>query len=77
MQSVRAKFTVETVTSHRWNKNAKTVKLFAQYDDGIEENRRFAQATPSGCIEIQIDNPAAADFFELGKSVYVDFSAAE
>lgn len=77
MQTVRAKFTVETVTSHRWNKDSKTVKLFAQYDDGIEVNRRFAQATPNGIIEFTIDNPAAAEFFELGKAVYVDFSAAE
>ncbi len=72
--SVRGKFQVQTITSNFWNKDSKTIKLAAVYDDGVEENARYAKATPSGSIEIQIDNPPAAEFFELGKYVYVDFS---
>ena len=77
MRTVRAKFNVASITSHYWNKDSKTIKLVAQCDDGIEENRRFAKATPSGSIEIMVDNPSAAEFFEFGKAVYVDFSLAE
>lgn len=74
--SVRGKFQVHSITSNHWNKESKTIKLSAVYDNGIEENAKYAKATPSGSIEIQIDNPPAAEFFELGKYVYVDFSDA-
>lgn len=74
---VRGKFQVTNITSNHWNKDSKTIRLGAVYDNGIEENAKYAKATPSGSIEIQIDNPSAAEFFELGKYVYVDFSAAE
>jgi hypothetical protein len=74
---VRGKFQVTNITSNHWNKESKMIKLQAVYDNGIEENAKYAKATPSGSIEIQIDNPPAAEFFELGKYVYVDFSAVE
>lgn len=74
--AVRGKFQVNTITHNHWNKDSKTIRLLAVYDNGIEENARYAAATPSGSIDIQIDSPAAAAFFELGKYVYVDFSAA-
>lgn len=73
---VRGKFQVTNITSNYWNRDSKTIRLSAVWDDGIDENARFAKATPSGSIEIQIDNPLAAEFFELGKYVYVDFSSA-
>jgi hypothetical protein len=69
---VRAKFRVDAIK--QWAYGGKTLELSAVYDDGIEENRRFAKATPSGKMEIQIDNPSAAEFFELGKSYYLDFT---
>lgn len=73
---VRGKFQVTSITSNHWNKDSKTIKLAAVYDNGIEENAKYAKASPSGSIEIQIDNPPASEFFELGKYVYVDFSEA-
>jgi hypothetical protein len=76
-QMVRGKFQVVNITHNHWNKESRTIKLQAVYDNGIEENAKYAKATPSGSIEIQIDNPPAAEFFELGKYVYVDFSAVE
>lgn len=73
--AVRAKFKVTQVTNH--DGGGKTVKLYAEYDTSIPEDQRFAQATPSGTIEMYINNPPAADYLELGKKFYVDFTAAE
>jgi hypothetical protein len=44
------------------------------YDTSIPEDQRFQQATPSGSFEQLVDNPAALEQFELGKSYYVDFT---
>jgi len=40
------------------------------------ENARFTTATPWGEIKLGINNPAALEQFEAGKSYYVDFSPA-
>ena len=40
------------------------------------ENARFPKATPWGEIRLGIDNPAALEQFEPGKTYYVDFSPA-
>jgi hypothetical protein len=42
-------------------------------DDPQSENGRFWQATPAGSIELSINNPAAAEVFEVGREYYVDF----
>ena len=72
--SVRAKFTVQSITQFR---HAKVVKLSAVTDDGIPENERYHKYTPQGLIELTIDNPPAADQFEVDKAFYVDFTPAE
>lgn len=72
---VRAKFQVQGIKKTNWG--ATILDMSAVYDDGIEENARYAKATPSGTLQIQIDNPPALEFFELGKSYYLDFSKAE
>lgn len=73
---VRAKFRLDSVKQWAYG-GSKSFEFSAVYDDGIEENKRYAKATPSGKLEIQIDNPPAAEFFELGKSYYLDFTKAE
>ena len=50
------------------------VTLTPQFDDAIEENKRFAKATPSGTIQIYVDNPPAEQSLALGKLFYVDFT---
>jgi hypothetical protein len=69
---VRGKFQVVKVatTTH----GAKEITLSPQYDMSIEEDRRYAKATPSGTIQLYIDNPPAADQLALGKFFYVDFT---
>jgi hypothetical protein len=47
------------------------VKLAAVSGD---ENKTWASATPSGSIELQIDNPNAYDAFVLGQTYFVDLA---
>lgn len=75
MDKVRAKFYVETVSHNCWNKDGAQVRLFPVIS-GSEENDSFAKSTPAGTIDLIITNPDALPFFELGKEVYVDFTAA-
>ena len=77
--SVRAKFMLTERTEQSYGGDHKSVKFVftPQYDPSIEEDRRFAKASPSGRFEIQVDNPAAIQQFELGKQYYVDFAPAE
>lgn len=72
--SVRAKLSLTSVTEHTWG--GKTLKFTTQYDASIPEDQRFQKATPSGTIEMQVDNPAALAQFQLGKSYYIDFTEA-
>lgn len=75
---VRAKFTVQSIKRESWDQGKSgEVVLTPQYDESIEEDRRYSKATPSGSITMRIDNPPALDFFTLGKKVYVDFTPAE
>ena len=78
--SVRGKFHCNSIEVHpNWmHKGEKThvVKLTAVGDDGTAENKRFAAATPSGSIEMTVDNPQA-QVFEPGKEYFVDFTPVE
>jgi len=74
---VRAKFTVSSVTKTYYNgkeNSGVTIKLTPQYDTTIEEDRRFAKATPSGEITMYVDNPPASAFLIEGGIFYVDFT---
>jgi hypothetical protein len=80
---VRAKF---TVTEHRLYSydaargpelQAREVILTPQYDQAIPEDRRFAQATPSGKLAMRIDNPAALKEFTLGRAFYLDMTPVD
>lgn len=88
---VRAKFTLDAVktSQYQWggsvtdgdpSKTYPLVKVLvfsAVYDNGTPENQRFTKATPSGTLEMIVDNPDALKQFELGKSYYLDFTLAE
>lgn len=62
---VRAKFVV------RANEDGK-VEL-EPVTGGSAENESFFHYTPWGKLEMGIVNPAAADFFTVGREVYLDF----
>lgn len=81
VQKVRACFWVKEKTHHHNGAmgvdQPVTVKLAAHYNDGKGGNEDWSKYTPSGDISMMITNAAASDFFELGKRVYVDFTAVE
>lgn len=74
MEKVRGKFTVRGIKRFAWHPTLVEIELSAEYDtQHIPEDERYAKATPSGTIIMQVDNPPAAEFLALGKKFYVDF----
>lgn len=73
--STRAKFECHKIEVDSYGR---TVHLGVVYDaDLAKEDGRFTKATPSGKIEMRVDNPEAAVQFEPGKKYYVDFTEAK
>jgi hypothetical protein len=77
--SVRAKFRCNTETLKKWGHTEEQVtrsyEFMAVYDPAIPEDQRYAKATPSGSLTIQVDNPAVA--FEPGKQYYLDITPVD
>lgn len=73
---VRAKMCLTSVRNYvGWA--AKSLEFSCEYDQSIPEDQRFAKATPNGQLTILVDNPAALEKFELGKSYYLDFTPVD
>lgn len=70
---MRAKFKVIAVTTHESDITSRIVKLRCEHDGSIPEDGQLPIAAPSGYIEILINDPAAIEELELGRSFYVDF----
>lgn len=70
---MRAKFICESVTDYGYTKKAQLRPVF---DNTIEENKQFNEATPAGYMEISISNQKAKDFLKPGKNYYLDFTEA-
>ena len=76
---VRAKFKVVTVKPSMYMQ-----PVMPKWDpekreyDKMDENARFWDATPSGSITMQINNPEGFKFFmdRMTKTFYVDFTEA-
>ncbi len=80
MTTTRAKFRCTMENTKVWSRAdasapSRVYEFYAAYDDGTPENERFAKTTPSGKIEITVDNPAVV--LEPGKDYYVDFTPVE
>lgn len=78
---IRGKFVCERVVRSEWSKTYSDFKVHLRpvCADGNElsENTKFHTATPSGSIELTVDNVAAQSAFEPGKYYYVDFTPVE
>lgn len=72
--SVRAKFFVKTTSAYAVGNGS--VEL-APATRGAE-NAQWAAATPSGTVQLTINNPPAFQWFvdRLGREVYIDFTEA-
>jgi hypothetical protein len=55
---------------------AKRVRFETRYDNTIDEDRAFTRYTPSGALDVVIDNPSVTDKLSIGLNVYIDISAA-
>jgi hypothetical protein len=71
---VRAKMKCDRVTDEGWAKIAKCSAIY-----GTEgENKDFADATPSGSLELTINRGRpAADVFKPGQEFYVDITPVD
>lgn len=80
MDRVRAKFRCDSIEYHQTAAaGPRTVKLQPVYpgQNASEEDKAFWKYTPSGQLSMYIDNPPAADLFEIGKTYYLDFTRAD
>jgi hypothetical protein len=79
--ATRALFTVNDVlTRHDADNNptGQIVKLNPSYVSNPENpNHAFWKATPTGSLEMQINNPAVFGFFKPGQSFWLDFTPVE
>jgi hypothetical protein len=71
--TMRAKFRVDSVTCYA---GSREVTAFAVHSGDPEDNQ-FADATPAGKLSMTVTAGAAKDFFQPGKSYYMDFTPAE
>lgn len=71
----RAKFRLNSITDYGPN-SSRTLNFQAVLADEIPENQRFNKASPNGKLELMINNPAAYERFEPGKSYYLNFTEA-
>lgn len=72
--AVKAKFTCSSVADTGSSKVANFYAVYSQ--DG--ENKDFADATPSGNLQIVINNGRpAAEFFKQGENYYLTFEKAQ
>ncbi len=77
--NVRAKFKVTELITKTLapTYSQTTIVLSPQYDQKVAEDMSFSKATPSGRIEMQIDNPVAIAAMPIGTLFYVDFTPVE
>ena len=73
--SVTAKFRCNSIEDFGTSKKVKLSPV-SPGPDATEEDKAFWTATPSGTLEMQIDNPPAADIFAPGKVFYLTFEEA-
>lgn len=73
--TIRCKMHLENVFAQSWG-GAKAIFRCSYDQDLSDEARSFQKATPTGCAEFTIDNPAAAEQLVIGEYYYFDISPA-
>lgn len=69
--AVRAKFYVEAVTKRVWGSEV-VLRAVCRGED----NKEWSSATPSGVLTMSIRNDLAAEQFEPGQEMFIDFTPA-
>lgn len=77
--NVRAKFKVTAIVTTQLGENYSQTKIVLepQYDAKVAEDVSFSKATPTGRMEMQIDNPVALAAMPIGTVFYVDFTPVQ
>ena len=78
--TMRAKFTITTITRHSYGETLKMTpvcKSGSYPADGSDEDNTFAKFSPSGSLELTIANPALIGTFNPGDTYYLDFTKVE
>ena len=78
--TVRAKFVVTEIIERQYSVHQPkqtSIVLEARYDQKLAEDVSFSKATPSGRMEMRIDNPVAIERMPVGTTFYVDFTPVE
>ena len=76
MTKIRCKFKVTGVEDNGSTEShaSKKVTLSTQYDPTLPEDQRFTRWTPTGTLDVVIDNPAALARLAVGADYYVDLT---
>ena len=69
--TVRCKMKLVSITCFP-NTTQQRFRFEVSYDDSIPEDQRFYKYTPTGHMEITVDNPLVQESYQLGNSYYFD-----
>ncbi len=72
--TVRAKFVVLDARNDGYSETVSMIPVYST--DPEHENKKFWDATPSGKLDLYIQNPAAFGIFHQGQEYYLDFTKA-
>jgi hypothetical protein len=67
---------LESVWANQWGRGAKCI-FRCTYDSKMPEDLNFSKSTPSGFMELLVDNPEVAAKLKVGAYYYVDFTPVE
>lgn len=78
MSVIRCKMSCREIATHGSNGvvTQEDIRFEAVTGDN-SENESWSKATPSGTINISVNNPAAIGQFKLASNYYVDFTSVE
>jgi hypothetical protein len=57
--------------------DAKRVVFETRYDNTIQEDKAFTKYTPSGRMDVIIDNASVTDALKVGQLVYIDIQTID
>ncbi len=76
MTKLRCKFRLRSITEYQPGQ-PKRYSFDAAISQDTPENERFTRYTPSGTLEVTIDNPLAAEMLKPGQDYYLDVVPAD
>jgi hypothetical protein len=77
MLNIRTKFEVVHNAEVGAYSTMRAIALEPRYDTSIEEDARFSKATPSGSLQMLVDNPDALEMLSIGATFYVTLTPIE